>query len=115
LVARAPDGRAVGFAQLEMVGGQPHLEEMDVHPAHARRGLGGRLVETVKEWARDAGHTALTLTTFRDVPWNAPFYARCGFRILAPHEIPPALRAVVEEEAGRGLDPATRVVMRCPL
>jgi GNAT superfamily N-acetyltransferase len=111
-VARAPDGRVVGFAQVELVGGGPHLEEMDVHPAHARRGIGRRLVAAVQAWTRAAGHTALTLTTFRDVPWNAPFYARCGFSVLEPAELSPALRVVVEEEAARGLDPATRVVMR---
>jgi GNAT superfamily N-acetyltransferase len=111
-VARAADGQVVGFAQVELVGGGPHLEEMDVHPAHARRGIGRRLVFAVQAWARAAGHPALTLTTFRDVPWNAPFYASCGFRVLGPAELPPALRAVVEEEAARGLDPATRVVMR---
>jgi hypothetical protein len=28
------------------------------------------------------GLRALTLTTFAEVPWNAPYYARCGFRVL---------------------------------
>jgi GNAT superfamily N-acetyltransferase len=111
-VARAADGQVVGFAQVEFVGGGPHLEEMDVHPVHGRRGIGRRLVAAVQGWARAAGHPALSLTTFRDVPWNAPFYASCGFRVLGPAELSPALRAVVEEEAARGLDPATRVVMR---
>jgi GNAT superfamily N-acetyltransferase len=111
-VARAGDGEVVGFAQVELVGGQPHLEEIDVLPFHGCRGIGRLLLGAVQDWARAHGHAGLTLTTFRDVPWNAPFYARCGFRILHPAEIPAALRAVVEEEAARGLDPTTRVVMR---
>jgi GNAT superfamily N-acetyltransferase len=110
-VAREADGSVVGFAQVELVGGEPHLEEMDVLPSHGRRGIGRRLLGAIQAWTREAGYAALTLTTFRDVPWNAPFYASCGFRILPPAEIPAALRAVVEEEAARGLDPATRVVM----
>jgi GNAT superfamily N-acetyltransferase len=111
-VARAPDAAPVGFAFVELVGGVPHLDELDVHPDHARRGLGRQLLETVAAWAAGAGHAVLTLTTFRDVPWNAPFYARAGFREIAPEEQPPALRALVREEAARGLDPARRCVMR---
>jgi GNAT superfamily N-acetyltransferase len=111
-VARAPDGEPVGFALVEIVDGQPHLEEIDVDPAHGRRGLGRALLEAVLGWARGAGFGALTLTTFRDFPWNTPFYERMGFRALAPHEIGPGLAEVVREEAARGLDPATRVTMR---
>lgn len=111
-VARA-GGVAVGFALVEMVGGLPHLEELDVRPAYGRRGIGARLLRAVLEWARDAGHAGVTLTTFRDPPWNAPFYARHGFRAMAEHELSPALRALVADEIARGLDPATRVTMVC--
>ena len=114
-VARARDGERVGFAQVEIVDGDAHLEEIDVDPAHGRRGLGRALLEVVLDWARSAGHRAVTLTTFRDVPWNAPFYAGAGFRALAPHEIGPGLAEVVRDETARGLDPARRVVMRLDL
>jgi GNAT superfamily N-acetyltransferase len=111
-VARAPDGEPIAFALLELVDGQPHLEEIDVHPAHGRRGVGRALLEALFAWARGAGYRAMTLTTFRDVPWNAPFYASAGFRALAPGELSPGLAAVVRDETARGLDPAQRVVMR---
>ena len=52
------------------------LEEIDVHPDHGRRGLGRRLVSAVCAWAARGGHRWLTLTTFRDVPFNMPFHAR---------------------------------------
>jgi GNAT superfamily N-acetyltransferase len=110
-VARSDSGRVVGFALVDVVDGRPHLEEMDVHPDFGRRGIGARLVAAVCDWARGAGHSAITLTTFRDIPWNAPFYRRHGFRELAPRELTPALRAIVADEAARGLDPATRVIM----
>jgi GNAT superfamily N-acetyltransferase len=112
-VARTHTGVVVGFALVDLVGGQPHLEEMDVHRSHGRQGIGGRLLATVKVWARAAGYSALTLTTFRDVPWNAPFYARSGFRVMFARELSPELQGVLREEAARGLDPATRVVMCC--
>ena len=111
-VARDPAGEPIGFALLEIVDGQTHLEEIDVQPAHGRRGVGRALLDAVVDWARGAGHRAVTLTTFRDVPWNAPFYERAGFRELAPHELGPGLAAVVRDEAARGLDPAERVTMR---
>jgi GNAT superfamily N-acetyltransferase len=114
-VARAPDGEPIGFALCELVDGAVHLEEMDVDPAHGRRGLGRALLDAVIEWAKRAGHPAVTLTTFRDVPWNAPFYARAGFQVLAARELGRGLAALVREEAARGLDPSQRVVMRLDL
>lgn len=107
-VARSIDGHPVGFAHVDLISGNPHLEEVDVHPSHGRRGVGRALVEAVCRWARESGHASITLTTFRDIPWNAPFYASAGFRILEEDEVPEEL---VREEAGRGLDPKRRVVM----
>lgn len=112
-VARSNGGSVVGFALVDLVGGRPHLEEIDVHPSHGRRGIGRALVEAVRAWARASGYTSLTLTTFREIPWNAPFYERIGFRVLPTHELSPDLQAVVRDEAARGLDPAARVVMVC--
>jgi len=86
-----------------------------VDPAHGRRGLGRALLEAVLGWAGDAGYHGVTLTTFRDVSWNAPYYERMGFRALEADEIGPGLAEIMREEATRGLDPATRVAMRCDL
>lgn len=107
------DEAPVGFAHVVVhESGVAHLEEVDVHPAHGRRGLGKRLVQTVCAWATSHGFDAVTLTTFRDVPWNMPFYARLGFEPVAPEMVSTALRSVIEDEIRRGLDPARRVVMR---
>ena len=111
-VAAEPHGQPVGFALAAVVDGLAHLEELDVHPDHARRGLGTALVESVCEWARKAGFEAITLSTFRDLPWNAPFYARMGFRILAEDELTDGLLQLREAEAERGLPIGKRVVMR---
>jgi GNAT superfamily N-acetyltransferase len=103
----------VGFAHAALLEpGAVHLEEVDVAPAHGRRGLGTKLVSTVCEWATRHGYDAVTLTTFRDVPWNMPFYTRLGFAVVSNLELTPALVAIVEDETSRGLDPARRVVMR---
>jgi GNAT superfamily N-acetyltransferase len=111
-VALAGEG-PVGFALVEMLAADlPHLEEMDVDPRHGRRGIGGELLRAACDWARGAGYRELTLTTFRSVPWNMPFYAKAGFEEVRPGDLRPELRAVVAAETRRGLDPARRVVMR---
>ena len=70
----------IGFAHVEVFDPiSVHLEEIDVHPDHGRRGVGTKLVTTVCRWAWKRGYRAVTLTTFRDVPWNMPFYSRLGF------------------------------------
>lgn len=113
-VARA-DGLPVGFALVKVLEpSSAHLEELDVHPVHGRRGLGTRLVIAVCEWAAVQGFGAVTLTTFRDVPFNMPFYARLGFEVVLSHDLGPALISALEEEARRGMDPTARVAMRRP-
>ena len=107
------DDVPVGFAHVDVI--EPdvaHLEEVDVHPEHARRGLGTRLVMQVCAWATAAGYQSVSLTTFRDVAWNMPFYARLGFEVVPAEQLSRALRALVEDERRRGLEPSRRVVMR---
>jgi GNAT superfamily N-acetyltransferase len=111
-VALAGDN-PVGFAHAKMVEpNSAHLDELDVHPTHGRRGLGTRLVNAVCAWAAGAGLESVTLCTFRHVPWNMPFYARLGFEVLRTAELTDELRRVVHDETRRGLDPRRRVVMR---
>jgi GNAT superfamily N-acetyltransferase len=109
------EGEAVGFALVELLDGTPHLLELDVAPDHARHGLGTRLVHFVAAWARRRGHDALTLTTFRDVPWNGPFYEKLGFCALDEAALPPGLAARRARERALGIDVAPRVAMRLPL
>jgi GNAT superfamily N-acetyltransferase len=111
-VALSVDASPVGFAKVGRLDATAHLEEIDVHPAHGRRGIGTALVETVCRWAHTEGLSAVTLTTFRNVPWNAPFYARLGFRAVAAGDLSPAAAERVRTEAGPGVDPRTRVFMQ---
>ena len=102
----------VGFALVQMLADDlPHLDELDVDPSHGRRGLGTALVRAACEWATVSGHIMLTLTTFRDVPWNFPFYTRLGFVEIPREALRPELSAIVSEETRRGLDPNMRVAM----
>lgn len=107
------DGEPVGFALVKMLTPEhPHLEEIDVLPEHGRRGVGTALLRTVQSWVARSGHGEISLTTFRDVPWNAPFYARRGFEEVPSGDVSPELHAVIARETARGLAPERRVVMR---
>jgi len=109
------DDVPVGFAYVEVIERDTvHLEEIAVHPDHGRRGLGATLVVRVCEWAAVHGYASVTLTTFRDVPWNMPFYAKLGFAVVPSHTLSAGLRAVVDDETRRGLDSSRRVVMKRP-
>jgi GNAT superfamily N-acetyltransferase len=107
------DETPVGFAHVEVLDAvTAHLKEIDVLPGHGRRGVGTSLVLQVCRWAASAGYPYVTLTTFRDVPWNMPFYQRLGFGVVETHDYTAVLRAIVEDEVRRGLDRSRRVVMK---
>ena len=109
-VAAAPDGELAGFAQVVILDGVAHLDEIDVAPEHGRQGVGSRLVDAVCHWARLAGYSKVTLSTFRDVPWNRPFYEKRGFRVVET-ALPPEHRQLVAAERARGLRSDLRVIM----
>jgi len=104
----------VGFICVGLLDGGPHIRQLAVRPEHGRRGLGRALVEAVVDWARSERFDAITLTTYRDVPWNGPFYASLGFVVM--ETLAPGLRAIRQHEVAIGHDDfGTRVAMRRPL
>lgn len=86
-----------------------------MHPVAARQGVGRRLLEHAAAYAVARGAGALTLTTFAEVPWNAPYYARCGFRVVTDSDLPPGLNDIRSREVAHGLYRWPRVTMRRPL
>ena len=111
LVAGTPP---VGFARVDEVGGQAHLEQLSVHPDSAGHGIGRSLLQAALAAARSRGYASMTLCTFADVPFNAPFYASCGFKEIAEPGL--ALAQVRTHEAQLGLDDlGRRIAMRIRL
>lgn len=101
----------VGFALLTQIDQWLHLDELDVHPAHGRKGVGTALVKQVCQMAQAQGYAGVTLSTFRYVPWNAPFYQRLGFVEMPPEAQTAGLQALVAGEQARGLQTDLRSVM----
>jgi len=107
----AADGNApIAFVMFREVEACAYVEQIDVLPSHARRGVGANLLDAVAQIARERGLAALTLSTFRDVPFNAPYYARLGFAVV--DDLTPGMAEIRAEHEARGLDEATRVFMR---
>jgi GNAT superfamily N-acetyltransferase len=93
-------GAPVGLVFGEAVDDSLYIAELSVARGHQRRGIGRRLVEEVEGHARERGCTWLSLTTYRDLAWNAPFYRRLGF--IEPEALPAHLDDHLREEAARG-------------
>ena len=51
-----------------------------MHPDCGGKGLGTGLMRHVLQLAKQRRLKQVTLSTFRDVPWNGPFYGKLGFR-----------------------------------
>lgn len=103
--------QVLGFAIVHQIDLGMHLHELDVDPRYARRGLGRRLIETIAAWSKEQGAKALTLSTFREIAWNGPYYARLGFRGLESDQLSPDLVAISAAEAEAGLPIEDRFCM----
>ena len=108
-------GAPVGFLAAERFGADLHIWEVAVAAASQLQGHGGRLLAACIAYARAAGLAAVTLTTFRDVAWNAPVYRAMGFCVLAGEDIGPRLAAVLRAEVADGLPGDRRCAMRLTL
>lgn len=110
-VADGDDG-PLGFANIEPFADALHLWELAVRLDAQGRGAGTALVRAVADDARARGLPAVTLTTFRDIPWNAPFYASLGFVEVPQDATWPRLSGLRGLELSRGLDIEARCAMR---
>ena len=106
----------VGFLSAEIAAERElHIHEMSVAPAFQGRGAGRALLKATIEWAVAHDFAALTLTTFRDVPWNAPFYSRLGFEALSASSLSARLATLLQREVEDGFAEGSRCAMRLSL
>ena len=105
------DGTPVGFVACRPVGRSLHIGELSVATTHQQHGIGGALLRAIGVDARNSGFSALTLNTFRDVPFNAPFYARHGFVEVENFESWRHLQDSLDMEVALGLPAHSRIAM----
>lgn len=97
-----------GFLCARPLGSLLYIDELAVASEFQGHGLGRELMETCIAEA-DKRFKRIALTTDRDLPWNAPFYARLGFE---EWKIPAAaIAAKLEEEIAHGFDANRRCAM----
>jgi GNAT superfamily N-acetyltransferase len=114
-VAVDRDDIVIGFAITREVDRTLYLQEIDIAPEHGQQGIGRALIESIQAWGKGSGYDAMSLSTFRDLPWNAPFYTKLGFRLLDESELTPEFQQIRAHERKAGLPIADRVIMQCDL
>jgi len=114
-VAERPDGGIAAFLNGEVTPEALHIWQVAVHRDRQGSGIGRRLIEAAETLAARRGIGALTLTTFRTVPWNEPYYRRLGFLTLDGEALGPWLEGVLEAEEKAGLPRRQRCAMRKPI
>ncbi|MFM0202946.1 GNAT family N-acetyltransferase [Paraburkholderia fungorum] len=112
VVAVDADEACAGFVMFEPQPGRFYVQELDVLTSHAGQRIGAALIEQVAQRARAQQVMQLILSTFREVPWNAPYYRRLGFCDIEEADLDAALIARRDAHIARGLDESRRVFMR---
>lgn len=102
----------MGFAACQACADALHLWELAVREAAQGHGFGKALVLEALALARRRGLRAVTLSTFRDIPWNGPFYAALGFVEVPVSELNPRLQTIRMRESLLGLPVDRRIAMR---
>ena len=112
LVLVAEDDGLIGFVACQACADALHVWELAVRRDRQGQGIGRKLMAATIRLARGRSLPAVTLSTFRHIVWNAPFYARLGFSEVTSADLNPRLAAITDREAALGLDVAARCAMR---
>ena len=111
ILARHEDAKPVGFALVSLREDCLYLDQISVSPAFGKRGIGTKLMRHVEVRAIEFDRLSIVLSTFRDVPWNAPFYSSLGYKIIKRRHMQPFMLSI--EDAQRPfMDVSKRVFMR---
>lgn len=110
-VAVNANDEPIGFINVDRHDGSLHICELSVCQNHQGKGIGKQLIRQVFMAALAQNRSSVTLTTFRDVPWNAPYYQRLGFSIIEDSALTPTLHAILQEEVEAGFQAEDRCAM----
>jgi len=101
----------IGFVAAHELDSKFYITEVSVARSYQRQGIGAELILTVIDYAKANGFPAVTLTTYRDLSWNAPFYYKLGFVEIDPMDAGPGHTEKLQAEAEAGHDLARRCIM----
>ena len=102
----------VGFSGGEHIEGNFHLVEISVAQDFQGKGVGRALMERMEADVRREGYKSMTLTTYRSLAWNGPWYGRMGFMEVRAEDMGRTYLGILEGERQHGFDMSARCVMR---
>ncbi|MEO8560130.1 MAG: GNAT family N-acetyltransferase [Rhodospirillales bacterium] len=114
-IARQQDGRTIGFLLADRLERDVLIETLAILPEFSGAGLGRALVGAAMAWGKEIGMGGVLVAAYRDLPWDAPFYARLGFSEVPHRQWSAEMHRLRREATLLGHDPARRLWMRLPL
>lgn len=109
------DGVPVGFLAALNIDDGLHVEELSVALEFQGQGRGGALLKAAMEYAHQNEYRAVTLTTNSQIPWNAPFYTRAGFKEISVNDCKSGLREILLRDKAKSFKPEDRIAMVYPI
>ena len=84
---------------------QAYIHEISVQQNHSGKGIGSGLLNAFIQWSADNNYQNIILTTFKDIPFNMPFYQKIGFKVFDPNPaLFPNLIKIRQEEKESGIE-----------
>ena len=111
-VAADNHNQPVAYLVASVVDDCAHIDQVSVDTGQAGKRIGSALIDTLEIWAQAHNLVAITLTTFADIPWNAPYYRKLGFQDIDESQMTNGLKQIRDEEKQMGLDRWPRICMR---
>ena len=112
VIAMDMRGRAVGFAAIDLLDGEPYLEQLSVRVSHMRRGIGSALINAALDAACRDSAAAMWLTTYAHLPWNRPLYEKHAFSVVPPSRCGAGILRELEQQRRWLPHPQERIAMR---
>jgi len=111
-VAHTDTNKLIGFCAVKIADANAYIAEISVLPEYSKQGIGTRLLEHAIYWAEINDFEYITLTTFKDIIFNAPFYKKFGFKEFIPDALWPEIKRIRKAEHDIGLEVMPRIAMR---
>lgn len=105
-------GQPIGFAAGENIDGNFHIVEISVAQEYQRNGVGKALMSEMIGQAKGENFKAITLTTYRNLPWNERWYSKMGFSEAEIEDMGTELSTLWSIENQQGHDMDLRCIMK---
>jgi N-acetylglutamate synthase-like GNAT family acetyltransferase len=99
--------KILGFVAMRVLDELLYLDNISVESSASGVGIGATLLSAVIEHAKRLGIRAVSLTTFREPPWNGPWFRKHGFLTMPAACIGEGLKQVMARQR-LTLDATTR-------